>query len=113
MKSASEIVKGVGHIFDRRSHMRINIDHNVAADDRGRLASKLLEVSFIAPKYNGMDKPAELQDVETLVTRAFDAADLFYQEADKRGCMLPLPSVDEVNAANAEARADEPAKAAA
>ena len=106
----SDIITTTSTLCDKGDTIHAVTVVNKLPDPRARLAQKLLEVSMIAPKYQGQDKPAELMDVEELVVRAFDAADLFFREANMRGCLVDMPSQDVVRAANDAARADREAK---
>lgn len=88
------------YIENRRTPHCVGIHHSTALDQRSALAKELLKGSFVVPKVNGEAKTTELIDVETLVTRAFDAADLFYQQANMRGCLVPVPDRALIDAAN-------------
>jgi len=79
-------------------------------DPIGQFAMAIIErFAIVAATPNGEDSAGrqalDLQPPVDLVKRAFDIAELAYEECNARGHLLDLPDLNEVNAANDAKRA--------
>ena len=97
---AKDVISATGHSVVRPQPYTA-LSPTAALDPRGALARKLLEISF--------DR-VQSEDIDTLVVRAFDAADSFYVEASRRDVIVPLPSYEEAMEVQAAAKAEEDAR---
>lgn len=76
-------------------------------DVAGRLAAVLVERwGLVAAKFDGEDSAGRakmaLPSVREVVERAFDMAEGFMSEAKRRGHLVEIPDLNEVNAENDE-----------